>query len=193
MRKALRAGLYARVSTDDQQTLPQQMRALRKYARERGWTVAHQVEDIGSGASARPKREELLQAARRRELDCVIVWRLDRWGRSLKDLVTTLEELSELGVAFVSLTEALDLTTSTGRAMAGMIAVFAQFERELIRERITAGLAEAKRKGVRVGRPRTSDDHADEVRRLFRTTKSKSAVAKRLGLPRTTVRRILES
>src|SRR4051812_48694985 len=123
MKRALRAGIYARVSTTDQKTLPQQTRAMKRYARERGWTIAHQVEDIGSGASDRPKREELLQAVRRREIDCVVVWRLDRWGRSLKDLVTTLEELSELGVGFVSLSEALDLTTSTGRAMAGMIAV----------------------------------------------------------------------
>jgi putative DNA-invertase from lambdoid prophage Rac len=94
MKKALRAGLYARVSTDDQKSLPQQTRALKRYAREWGWTIAHQVEDIGSGAKDRPKREELLQAARRRELDYLLVWRLDRWGRSLKDLVTTLERVT---------------------------------------------------------------------------------------------------
>jgi DNA invertase Pin-like site-specific DNA recombinase len=132
MRKALRVGLYARVSTDDQQTIPQQIRAMKRHAKQRGWIVTHQVEDVGSGATTRPKREELINLARRREIDVILVWRLDRWGRSLRDLVTTLEELSELRVSFVSLTEALDLTTSTGRAMAGMIAVFAQFEVRVI-------------------------------------------------------------
>src|SRR5262245_39724061 len=134
MRKALRVGIYARVSTVDQQTIPQQLRALKRYVKERGWLVTHQVEDIGSGAATRPKREELLQLARRREIDVILVWSLDRWGRSLRDLVTTIEELSEVGVSFVSLTEALDFTTSTGRAMAGMIAVIAQFERDILRE-----------------------------------------------------------
>lgn len=191
MKRPLRAGLYARVSTEDQKSLPQQMRALRRYAKERGWNVTHQVEEIASGAKIRPKRGELIEAARRREIDCLIVWRLDRWGRSLTDLVVTLDELTELGVSFVSLTEALDLTTSTGRAMAGMIAVFAQFERELIRERVRAGILEAKRKGTKMGRPRSSDKHAQAVRQLFRKTKSQRATAEALGLPRTTVRRIL--
>lgn len=189
----MRCGIYARVSTFDQKSLPQQLRAMRKYARDRGWSVTHEVQEVGSGAKERPKRQELLEAARRRELDCLIVWKLDRWGRSLADLVSSLQELTELRVGFISLTEALDLTTSTGRAMAGMVAVFAEFERTLIVERIRAGIAEAKRKGVVIGRPRTSDEHAAEVRKLYRKTKSKSEVAKRLGLPRTTVRRLLES
>lgn len=114
-----RAGLYARVSTHDQQTLSMQMRAMREYAAKRGWTIALQVKEVGSGAVQRELREQLLGAARRREIDAVLVWRLDRWGRSLADLVTTLKELAELGVGFVSLTEALDMTTATGRAMAG--------------------------------------------------------------------------
>jgi DNA invertase Pin-like site-specific DNA recombinase len=87
-----------------------------------------------------------MDAARRRSRDVVLVWRLDRWGRSLSDLVLRLKELAELG-AFVSLTEAFDLTTSTGRAMAGMVAVFAEFEREIRRERVTAGIEQARRKG----------------------------------------------
>src|SRR6201984_2817396 len=126
--KMFRVGLYARVSTHDQQTLPLQMRAMHEYAAKRGWTIAVQIREIGSGASARELRENLLAAARRREIDVVLVWRLDRWGRSLVDLVVTLKELGELGVAFVSLTEALDLTTPTGRAMVGLLSVFASFE-----------------------------------------------------------------
>src|ERR1022692_3177628 len=115
--KSPRVGIYARVSTHDQQTLPMQISAMRDYAKRRRWTIAVEVKDVGSGATKRPKREELIDAARRREIDLVLVWRLDRWGRSLVDLVSTLKELAELGVAFVSLTEALDLTTPTGRAM----------------------------------------------------------------------------
>ena len=106
-----RVGLYARVSTHDQQTIPLQIRALREYAARRGWRIALQVKEIGSGASQRERREKLLEAARRREIDVVLVWRLDRWGRSVTDLLVTLQELEHLGVGFVSLTEALDLTT----------------------------------------------------------------------------------
>src|SRR5271167_3210956 len=112
--KTVRAGLYARVSTLDQQTLPMQSRAMREYAVRRGWTVAMQVKEVGSGATQRQIREKLLDAARRREIDVVLVWRLDRWGRSVADLLATLQELNHLGVGFVSLTEALDLTTPAG-------------------------------------------------------------------------------
>jgi putative DNA-invertase from lambdoid prophage Rac len=128
----LRVALYARVSTHDQQTLPLQIRALREHAAKRGWTIVAQIKEIGSGASQRELRETLLATARRREIDVVLVWRLDRWGRSVTDLVSTLQELQHLGVGFVSLTEALDLTTPAGRAMAGLLAVFAEFEREIL-------------------------------------------------------------
>jgi DNA invertase Pin-like site-specific DNA recombinase len=98
---------------------------MREYAARRGWTVAMQVKEVSSGATQRQRREELMLAARRREIDVVVVWRLDRWGRSVTDLLTTLQELEHLGVGFVSLTEALDLTTPAGRAMAALLAVFA--------------------------------------------------------------------
>ena len=101
-------------------------------------------------------REKLLEAARRREIDVVLVWRLDRWGRSVTDLLATLQELEHLGVGFVSLTEALDLTTPAGRAMAGLLAVFAEFEREILGERTRAGLAHARQNGKRLGRPATA-------------------------------------
>src|SRR5215468_7281270 len=132
---ALRAGLYARVSTAEQQTLPMQMAALREYAERRHWIVAHAIEEVGNGARKRPRQQELIKLARQRQLDVIIVWRLDRWGRSLVDLMESLRDLTSLGVGFVSITEALDLTTPTGRAMTGMLAVFAQFERELLVER----------------------------------------------------------
>ena len=187
-----RVGLYARVSTHDQQTLSLQMRAMREYAARRGWTIAAQIKEVGSGASERGLRERLLAAARRRDIDAVLVWRLDRWGRSLVDLVMTLKELAELGVGFVSLTEALDLTTPTGRAMAGLLSVFAEFEHEILRERIRAGIAEAKLKGKRFGRPLTAAKKADQIRKLYRAGASKAEIARQLDIGRTSVRRVLQ-
>jgi DNA invertase Pin-like site-specific DNA recombinase len=189
--KMFRAGLYARVSTNDQQTLPMQSHAMREYAARRGWTVAMQVREVGSGAAQRQAREKLLEAARRREIDVVVVWRLDRWGRSVTDLLATLQELEHLGVGFVSLIEALDLTTPAGRAMAGLLAIFAEFEREILRERTRAGLAQARLNGRRLGRPMTAGLQAAEIRKLHRAGVTKSEVARRLQIGRTSVRRIL--
>jgi putative DNA-invertase from lambdoid prophage Rac len=189
--KMLRAGLYARVSTNDQQTLPLQSRAMREYAARRGWTIALQVREVGSGAARREAREKLLEAARRREIDVVLVWRLDRWGRSVTDLLATLQELEHLGVGFVSLTEALDLTTPAGRAMAGLLAIFAEFEREILRERTRAGLVQARLNGKRLGRPQTAGLQATEIRKMHRVGTSKSEIARRLEIGRTSVRRIL--
>ena len=187
----LRAGLYARVSTNDQQTLAMQNRAMREYVAHRGWTIALQVREVNSGAAKREAREKLLEAARRREIDVVLVWRLDRWGRSVADLLATLQELEHLGVGFVSLTEALDLTTPAGRAMAGLLAIFAEFEREILRERTRAGLAHARQNGKRLGRPATAAAHAAEARKLHQTGISKSEIARQLKIGRTSVRRIL--
>jgi len=191
--KMLRAGLYARVSTNDQQTLAMQMRALREYVARRGWTVALQIRDVGSGAVERKAREQLMEAARRREIDAVLVWRLDRWGRSVTDLLATLQELNHLGVGFVSLKEALDLTTPAGRAMAGLLAIFAEFEREILRERTRAGLAQARLNGKQLGRPLTAALHAAEIRKLHRAGIAKAEIARRLQIGRTSVRRILDS
>src|ERR1700733_2535342 len=189
--KMLRAGLYARVSTNDQQTLAMQNRAMREYAARRGWMIALQVREVNSGAARREAREKLLEAARRREIDLVLVWRLDRWGRSVTDLLATLQELEYLGVGFVSLTEALDLTTPAGRAMAGLLAIFAEFEREILRERTRAGLAHARQNGQRLGRPATAALHTAEIQKLHRAGVSKSEIARRLQIGRTSVRRIL--
>src|ERR1700685_2486431 len=189
--KMFRVGLYVRVSTFDQHTIPLQIRALREYAARRGWTIALQVKEVGSGAVQRKAREKLLEAARRREIDVVLVWRLDRWGRSVTDLLTTLQELDHLGVGFVSLTEALDLTTPAGRAMAGLLAVFAEFEKEILRERVRAGLAHARLHGKRLCRPPSAAHQAAQVRTLCRDGLSKSEIARRLQIGRTSVRRIL--
>jgi putative DNA-invertase from lambdoid prophage Rac len=187
----LRAGLYARVSTNDQQTLAMQNRAMREYAARRAWAIAPQVREVNSRAAKREAREKLLEAARRREIDVVLVWRLGRWGRSVTDLLATLQELDPLGVGFVSLNEALDLTTPAGRAMAALLAVFAAFEREILQERVRAGLAHARQNGKKLGRPITAGLQADQVRKLHRAGISKSEIARRLRIGRTSVRRIL--
>jgi putative DNA-invertase from lambdoid prophage Rac len=187
----MNAGLYARVSTHDQQTLPLQLNAMRAYVKKRRWTLTMPVHEVGSGAMPRPKREALLQAAHRRELDGIVVWRLDRWGRSLADLVVTLKALHELSVGFVSLTDALDFTTPSGRAMAGMLAVFAECEREIIRERVNAGLAQARAAGRILGRPRSAAKKAPAVKALFAKGFSRSDMARRVGIGRTSVRRLL--
>jgi putative DNA-invertase from lambdoid prophage Rac len=189
--KMFHAGLYARVSTNDQQTIPMQMRAMRDYAARRGWTIATQVREVGSGAAHRPAREQLIEAARRREIDVVLVWRLDRWGRSVTDLLATLQELEHLRVGFVSLTEALDLTTAAGRAMAGLLAIFAEFEREILRDRVRAGLAHARQSGKRLGRLMTAGLQTAEIRKLHRAGVAKAEIARRLEIGRTSVRRIL--
>jgi putative DNA-invertase from lambdoid prophage Rac len=189
--RMFRVGLYARVSTEDQNTLAMQNRAMREYAARRGWTVVMQVREVNSGAVRRRAREKLLEAARRREIDGVLVWRLDRWGRSVTDLLATLQELDHLGVGFVSLTEALDLTTPAGRAMAAMLAVFAAFEREVLQERTRAGMAHARQNGKRLGRPATAAAHTAEIRKLHRAGVSKSEIARRLQIGRTSVRRIV--
>ena len=152
--KMFRAGLYARVSTNDQQTIPLQIRALREYAARRGWTIALQVKEIGSGASQRQLRERLLQAARRQEIDVVLVWRLDRLGRNLKHLITLLEDLQALGIAFVSLAEGIDATTPAGKLQMHILGAIAEFERARIAERVKAGLRRARAQGKRLGRPR---------------------------------------
>lgn len=183
----MRVGIYARVSTQEQQTLEMQVEKLREYAEVRGWIVKAEFSEVGSGAKIRPKREELMKMARRREIDAIVVWKLDRFGRSLVDLVSTLSELRELDVIFVSLTEALDFSTPTGRLMAGMLSTFAEFERDLIRERVKAGIANARAKGRPHGRPRTAANKASEVLRLKVSGMNNSQIARELKISRASV------
>lgn len=187
----LRAAIYARVSTIDQHSIPEQVRKLEELAKRRGWTIVSKVREVASGASTRPKRDELIAAARRREIDAILVWKLDRWGRSVADLVATLNELLALNVAFVSLTEALDMTTPSGRALAGMLAVFAEFERDMLRERVRGGLDRARREGTRLGRPRTAALQAAKVRTLRARHLTQAEIARRLKIGESSVRRIL--
>jgi DNA invertase Pin-like site-specific DNA recombinase len=157
----------------------------------RGGTTTMQIKEIGSGAAERKFGEKLVDAARRREIDVVLVWRLDRWGQSVTDLLATFQQLEHFGVGFVWLTEALDLTTPAGRAMAGLLAIFAEFEREILRERVRASLVHARQNGKRLGRSITAGLQAAEIRKLHRAGVAKAEIARRLQIGRTSVRRIL--
>lgn len=188
----LRAALSARVSTHDQHTLAMQMDAMREFVQRRDWTVVEALVEIASGAKDnRPKRQEVLKAVRQRQVDVILVWKLDRWERSLVDVMSSLQELSTFGVGFVSLTEALDLTTPAGRAFAGFLAVFAECERDLIRERIQAGISDARKRGKVPGRPRAQANDAAQIRALAQQGVSQAAMAKPLGMWRPSVRRVL--
>ncbi len=151
----MRIALYARVSTSDKGQDPEmQLRELREHCERRGWTVVGEYVDVGVSGSkdSRPELNRLMADAHRRKLDAVLVWKLDRFGRSLKHLVNSLAEFESLGISFISLKESLDLTTPAGRLMFGIISAMAEFERDLIRERVRAGISNRRAKGFRVGR-----------------------------------------
>lgn len=148
----MRAAIYTRVSTSGQST-QRQCRALRAYANSRGWTVVREVQETASGAAQkRPLRQEVLQLARERAIDAILVQSLDRWGRSVQDLVLTMAELEALGVVFV-VPGHIDMSTPMGRMLAHFLGAVAEFERELVRERVRSGLDNARAKGKRLGRP----------------------------------------
>jgi DNA invertase Pin-like site-specific DNA recombinase len=155
-----RVALYARVSTLNGQDPEMQLRELREYASRRGWMVAKEYVDQGVSGSkeSRPALNDLMADAHRRNFDAVLVWKIDRFGRSLKHLVNSLAELGALGVAFVSFGDNLDLSTPSGRLMFQIIGAMAEFERALIQERVRAGLRNAQAKGKRLGRPRVVVD-----------------------------------
>ena len=150
----MRAAIYARVSTADQ-TCENQLIDLRRYCAARGWDATEYVDTGVSGAKdRRPALDALMTEARRRKVDTVVVWRLDRFGRNLRHLITAIEELNAAGVSFVSMGENIDTASPTGRLLLGIMGSFAAFERERIRERIHAGLARARRQGQKLGRKR---------------------------------------
>jgi DNA invertase Pin-like site-specific DNA recombinase len=176
----MRAGLYARVSTADRQRPEMQLRELRDYCARRGWEVAGEYGDRCPGAREdRPGLERLLADCRKRRVGAVVVYRYDRFARSLRQLVNALEEFRALGIEFVSLREGVDTSTPNGRLVFGIFGSIAEFERELIRERIRSGLAAARARGRRLGRPRKIVDVA-KIGRLRAQGASWRAVARRL-------------
>jgi DNA invertase Pin-like site-specific DNA recombinase len=180
----MKVGLYARISTLDKgQDTEVQLRDLRFYAQARGWVVVHEYVDKGqSGAKdRRPALDRLMDDARKRKIDLILCWRLDRLGRSLKHLILTLDELQGLGVGFVSYNENLDLTTSTGRLMFQLLGAFAEFERNMIKERVVAGLNHAKAKGKKLGRPGVDLD-PEKLNELRGQGLTMRAMADKLGV-----------
>ncbi|GMV83380.1 MAG: putative resolvase/invertase/recombinase [Planctomycetota bacterium] len=190
---ALRVAIYARVSTSGQE-VENQLHDLRLFVRQRGWVIQGEYVDAGvSGTKeSRPALDRLLAVARKNQVDVLLVWRLDRLGRSVKHLVLLLDELRRLDVSFVSLHENLDSNSPVGKAVLGIFAVLAEMERELIVQRVQAGLARARREGKRLGRPPVVIDWT-RLQKYARKHMSVRAMSKHLGISRGTVARALRT
>ena len=188
-----RIALYARVSTTAGQQDPEmQLRELREYAEHRDLIITGEYTDRMSGSKdTRPALTLLMADATKRKFDAVLVWKLDRFGRSLRHLVNALAELEALGVSFISLRDNLDLTTPSGRLMFQIIGAMAEFERALIQERVKAGLRNAKAKGRRLGRPAAVVD-SNAVLALRDSGASWRAIAEKLGIGVGTAHRIAQ-
>ncbi len=187
----MRVGLYARVSTNGNGQSPEmQLRELREYCVRRGWSAAGEYVDVGiSGAKdCRPELNRLLADAHRRRLDAVVVWKFDRFARSVSHLLRALETFKALGIEFVSLSEQVDTSTPTGKMVFTVLGAVAELERSLIAERVRAGLRNARAKGKRLGRPRVSVD-AFKVAAARASGQSYASIAAALGVGEGTVRR----
>lgn len=150
----MRIALYARVSKALEQNPENQLLELRKWSKGAGHKVVGEFVDEISSKDTRPQKEKVLKMLRLKEIDGVAFYALDRWGRSMSELVLELEEFAKLGISMISLKEGIDLSTAAGRLMANVLAAMANFERDRIRERTLLGLARAKAQGKKLGRPR---------------------------------------
>ena len=188
-----RVGIYLRVSTKEQ-TTENQRRELEQVAERAGWQVVGVFEDAGiSGAKGRDKRpafDRLLKAVGQRKVDLVAAWSVDRLGRSMPDLIGFLEDLRAYGADLYLHQQALDTTTPSGRALFGMLSVFAEFERAMIQERVNAGLSRARAEGKRLGRPTVGAETEAKVRALRASGMGINKVAKTLGIGVSAVQRI---
>jgi DNA invertase Pin-like site-specific DNA recombinase len=187
-----RVALYARVSTLNNQDPEMQLAELREYADRRGWQTVQEYVDHGVSGSqeSRPALNRMMADASRRRFDAILVWKIDRFGRSLKHLVNALAELAVIGVAFVSLRDNLDLSTPSGRLMFQIIGAMAEFERALIQERVRAGIRNARSKGILVGRPRVIVD-AVQISDLRAQGRSWGQIQAELGVSKGTAQRAL--
>jgi putative DNA-invertase from lambdoid prophage Rac len=188
----MRVAIYARVSTVDQ-SVERQVRELRKYVQARGWKIVREFCEVAGGASQkRPQRDKILAMARHRSLDAILVHALDRWGRSVQDLVLTMAEIEALGVAFV-VPGHIDMTTPMGRMLAHFLGAVAEFERELISERVRSGLANARAKGKRLGRPQAIKFRVDKGLSLIEQGKTYQEAAFKSGVSISTLVRARRS
>jgi DNA invertase Pin-like site-specific DNA recombinase len=190
------AALYIRVSTD-QQTTDNQRLELEKVAEKSGWTIAHVFEDAGvSGSKGRDKRpglDAMLKAATKRQFDVVMVWSVDRLGRSLQDLIATMNELQAVGVDLYLHQQAIDTSTPSGKALFQMCGVFAEFERSMIVERVNAGLSRAKAEGRVGGRPKVDQGIEEKIVELRAQGLGILKIAKTLGVGTSVVQRVVKS
>src|SRR5579864_5302648 len=193
-RPIARVALYARVSTLNNQDPEMQLAELREYAGLRGWQIVEEFTDQGvSGCKeSRPALNRLMSDACRRKFDAILVWKIDRFGRSLKHLVNALAELASLGVAFISLRDQLDLSTPSGRLMFQIIGAMAEFERALIQERVRAGIRNARAKGRCLGRPRAVVD-APRIAALRAEGRSWAEIVAEMGIGKGTTQRAVAS
>ena len=191
-RPITRVALYARVSTLNNQDPEMQLAELREYAGRRGWQIVEEFTDQGvSGCKeSRPALNRLMSDACRRRFEAILVWKIDRFGRSLTHLVNALAELAALGVAFISLRDNLDLSTPSGRLMFQIIGAMAEFERALIQERVRAGLRNARSKGKKLGRPRVTVD-ASKIAFLRTQGRSWAEIVAEMGIGKGTAQRAL--
>lgn len=189
----MKTALYARISTSNHgQDTEVQLRELREYCARRGWEIASEYVDSGVSGSKerRPQLDRLMADAKKRHFDSVVVYRYDRFARSLRHLVNALEDFRALGIEFVSLHEGVDTSTPNGRLIFGIFASIAEFERELIRDRVRSGLRNAKAKGKRIGRPRVAVNAA-RVAVMRAQGSSWSEICAETGLSAGTARRSL--
>jgi DNA invertase Pin-like site-specific DNA recombinase len=189
-----RAAIYARVSTHNGQDPEMQIDEVREYCRRRGWEIAGEYVDEGISGSKehRPSLDRLLAECRKRQVDAVVVYCYDRFARSLRQLVNALEEFRALGIDFVSLHEGVDTSTPNGRLVFGIFASIAEFERELIRDRVRSGLALARSRGRRLGRPRAAVDPS-KVASLRAQGQSWAAISRELGISKGSAQRAFTS
>src|ERR1700681_3928028 len=190
----MRIGIYARVSTKDQ-SCELQVRDLRTFCSARGFDLVREYVDVGqSGAKdSRPELNILMDDARKRQFDAIVVWRFDRFARSTKHLLSALEEFRSLGIQFISYQENIDTSSALGQALFTIVSAVAQLERDLIRERVNAGIRNARANGKRLGRPKRSVDRG-EILKLKAEGQSLRQIAASLGVGYGTVRtRLLTS
>jgi DNA invertase Pin-like site-specific DNA recombinase len=190
---AKRAAIYVRVSTD-KQTIENQLQELHRIAERRGWKIVQEYRDAGisgaKGREARPGLDEMLKDAQRRRFDVVMAWAIDRLGRSLIDLLGTIQTLEACGVDLYLDQQALDTTTPSGKLMFQITGAFAEFERSMIRQRINAGLKRAIEAGKQLGRPRIDPALEKRIQSQLRTGKGMLKIAAEFGVGSGTVQRI---
>jgi DNA invertase Pin-like site-specific DNA recombinase len=189
MKKKKSVAIYARVSTD-QQSVDMQLVELRDYVERAGWKIFREFTDEGFTGknTSRPAFKEMMDLAKQRNFDVLLVWKLDRLSRSLKDLINTLDELGHLGIDFISFDNKIDTSTPTGKLVFQIIGAVAEFERDIISERVRAGLRNAKRNGKRLGRPPLKPMIIEKARKLRVEGLSYRKIGKKLGISEGAVR-----